>query len=269
MNAKLDNDNDGFRECMGVHGVEEMNDNGVRLASFCLANELITSNTLSRRGADIGSDHQLVSTLRHKLKTRKANIDLPPRYDIEKLRQQSSENDDYVIECRNRFTVLEMLPDEEVEMDVNIHCKKVEEIFQESANITIGEGIGARRKKWKSCETWKLIGKRRMAKLNFESLKENSPHLTLLRNEYMSLDSEVKRCCSRDKRRFIDSTTDKTEHNLNRGDGRSIRFACEGIREITGKKRNRGELPVRDIMEIFLPRNLKLELDGKNILKKH
>ena len=185
----------------------------------------------------------MVSTLR--LKTRKNKIYLPPRYDTEKLRQQSNEKDDYVLECRNRFTVLEMLPDEDIEIDVNHHCKKVEEVFQESANITLGQRSEIRRKKWISSETWKLIEKRRIAKLNFESLREDSPYLALLRTEYWSLDSEVKRCSRRDKRRFIDSTAKTTEHNLNRRDGRSIRYAYEGIREITGKKRKRSELPVR------------------------
>ena len=286
MNAKLGNDNEGFSECMGVHGMGEMNDNGVRFASFCLANELVIGSTLfelrdihkytwispcgkyrnqidhiavnrkfrnsllhvrSRRGADIGSDHQLVvSTLKLRLKARRPKIDMPPRYDIEKLRQQSSEKDDYVLECRNRFAVLEMLPDEEAEINVNYHCKKVEEIFQESASLTLGQESGIRRKKWMSCETWKLIEKRRTAKLKYESLEEDSPHITLLRAEYLSLDSEIKRCSRRDKRKFIDSTADKTEHNLNRGDGRSIRYAYEGIREITGKKRKRRELPVRN-----------------------
>ena len=142
MNAKLGNNNDGFSECMGVHGMAEMNDNGVRFASFCLANEMIIGSTLfehrdihkytwtspcgkyrnqidhiainrkyknslldvrSRRGADIGSDHQLVvSTLRLKLKTKKVNKNLPPRYDLEKIRQQSSEREDFVIECSSR-----------------------------------------------------------------------------------------------------------------------------------------------------------------------
>ena len=139
-----------------------------------------------------------------------------------------------------------MLPDEEAEINVNIHCKKVEETFQESANITLRQGRGMRRKKWISNETWELIEKRRIAKLNFESLKEDNPYLALLRTEYLSLDSEVKRCSRRDKRRFIDFTVDNTERNLNRGDGRSIRYAYEGIREITGKKRKRSELPVRN-----------------------
>ena len=127
MNAKLGNDNEGFNEYMGVHGMGEMNENGLRFASFCMANELVIGSTMfehrdihkytwispcgrhrnqidhiaintrrksslldvrTRRGADIGSDHQLVvSTLKLKLKSKKANRNLPPKYDIEKLRQ--------------------------------------------------------------------------------------------------------------------------------------------------------------------------------------
>ncbi|XP_068238462.1 craniofacial development protein 2-like [Palaemon carinicauda] len=130
VNAKLGNANDGFSECIGVHGVGKMNDNGVRFVTFCLAKELMISKKLfkhrdihkytwtspcgkhhnqidylainikykyslldirSLRGADIRSDHQLlVSTLRHNLNAKKNNVNIPPKYDIEKLRQQSS-----------------------------------------------------------------------------------------------------------------------------------------------------------------------------------
>ena len=117
MNAKLGNDNEGFNESMGVHGMGEMNENGLRFASFCMANELVIGSTIfehrdihkytwispcgrhrnqidhiainmkyktslldvkSRRGADIGSDHQLVvSTLKLKLKRKRGDSNLP------------------------------------------------------------------------------------------------------------------------------------------------------------------------------------------------
>ena len=46
MNAKLGNDNEGFNESMGVHGMGEMNENGLRFASFCMANELVIGSTM-------------------------------------------------------------------------------------------------------------------------------------------------------------------------------------------------------------------------------
>ena len=281
FNAKLGSDNEGWRECMGVHGMGEMNDNGMRLASFCLANELIIGGTLfqhknihkytwrspcgkylnqidhfainrkfksslldvrTRRGADIGSDHQLViSTLRLKLKATKAKTSLPARYDSAKLRNHSTEKESFIIECRNRFAVLDALSNE-LEMDVNAHSKEIENVFQETASSTLGRESGVRCKKWISSETWSLIKQRKNAKLKFETLDSDSPHMTICRTEYQSLDTEIKRCCRRDKRRFINSTAERMEYNLNKGDGESVRNAYKGIQEITGKKRIGSEL---------------------------
>ena len=306
MNAKLGNDNEGFNEYMGVHGMGEMNENGLRFASFCMANELVIGSTMfehrdihkytwispcgrhrnqidhiaintrrksslldvrTRRGADIGSDHQLVvSTLKLKLKSKKANRNLPPKYDIEKLCQQSNEKDDFIFECRNRFTVLQTLADlenEEAENSVNTHWKEIKDTLQESANNTLGQGRGVRRKKWLSDETWELIQRRKIAKLRFESSKEDNPYLTLLRTEYLSLNSEVRRCSRRDKRKFIDSIADKAEENLNRGGGRSTRYAYEAIREITGARKRKSELPVRDVNGNLLTKDTEIRARWK------
>ena len=285
FNAKLGSDNEGWKECMGVHGMGEMNDNGIRLASFCLANELMIGGTLfehrnihkytwrspcgkylnqidhcainkqfksslldvrTRRGADIGSDHQLViATLRLKLKAKKPKTSLPPKYNSEKLRQQSNAKENFIFECRNRFAVLDMLSDEE-EMDVNAHNKEIENIFQETANSTLGRENGHLRKKWMSDETWSLIKQRKNAKLKYESLDNDSPHMIICMTEYKSLNSEVKRSCRSDKRKFINSAVEKMECNLNKGEAESVRNAYKGIQEITGKKRKGSELPVRD-----------------------
>ena len=110
FNAIMGKSNEGFEECMGNMGLgRAMNENGVRLGSFCLANNLVVGGTLFqhldihkttwvspcgkyknqidhiavskkyrsslldvqvKRGADIGSDHQLcVSKFRIKLKS--------------------------------------------------------------------------------------------------------------------------------------------------------------------------------------------------------
>ena len=117
FNAQVGNINDGFEGVMGRHGLGTMNDNGLRLASFCAANELVVGGTLFEqldihkytwtspnglfrsqidhicinriystslnnvrvsRGADIGSDHELViSTIGLKLRGNK--IKKPPQ----------------------------------------------------------------------------------------------------------------------------------------------------------------------------------------------
>lgn len=306
LNAKLGNENEGFNENMGVHGMGEMNENGLRFASFCMANELVIGSTMfehrdihkytwtspcgryrnqidhtainkkrktslldvkSRRGADIGSDHQLVvSTLRLKLKRKKADCNLPARYDIEKLRQQSIEKEEFILECRNRFTVLQTMDDmenEEAENNVNTYWKDIKDTLRESAKNTLGQGGRERRKQWLSDETWELIQKRKTAKLRFESSESGNPNLNMIRAEYLSLNSEVRRCSKRDKRRYVDQIADKAEENLNRGGGRSTRHAYDGIREITGVKKRKSELPVRNINGNMLTKDVDIRARWK------
>ena len=99
LNAKVGEDNDGYENIIGSHGVGERNDNGERLVDFCGLNNLVVTGTIfphklinkqtwtspggktknqidhvlvsrqhrssvmdtrAMRGADIASDHQLV-----------------------------------------------------------------------------------------------------------------------------------------------------------------------------------------------------------------
>lgn len=154
FNAVLGDSNDGFQERIGRMGVgNTMSENGVRFASFCLANELVIGGTVFqlpnirttpwvspcgkyknqidhvaisrkhksslldvrvRRGADVGSDHQLVMVkLRFKLKNHKGEKARSGAYDIDLLRREEEEKEAFRLECRNRFLVLEALEEEE------------------------------------------------------------------------------------------------------------------------------------------------------------
>lgn len=46
LNAKTGNDNTGYNDVMGQHGLGQMNENGERLADFCACNKLVTGGTL-------------------------------------------------------------------------------------------------------------------------------------------------------------------------------------------------------------------------------
>ena len=99
LNAKVGEDNEGYENIIGSHGVGERNDNGERLVDFCGLNNLVVTGTIfphklihkqtwtppggktknqiddvlvsrqhqtsvmdtrAMRGADIASDHQLM-----------------------------------------------------------------------------------------------------------------------------------------------------------------------------------------------------------------
>ena len=45
LNAKVGNDNTGYEEVMGSHGLGTMNDNGERFANLCAANNFVIGGT--------------------------------------------------------------------------------------------------------------------------------------------------------------------------------------------------------------------------------
>lgn len=46
LNAKTGNDNTGYDDVMGQHGLGQMNANGERLANFCAFNKLVIGGIL-------------------------------------------------------------------------------------------------------------------------------------------------------------------------------------------------------------------------------
>lgn len=46
LNAKVGNDNTGFEQTMGKHGLDVMNDNGKRFEEFCVENRLVIGGTV-------------------------------------------------------------------------------------------------------------------------------------------------------------------------------------------------------------------------------
>ncbi|XP_066963325.1 uncharacterized protein [Macrobrachium rosenbergii] len=168
-----------------------MSENGVMFGSFCLSNDLVIGGTLflhhnlhkmalvspcgkykkqidhitvskrhrsalldvrDNRGADIGSDHKLsFAKIRLKLKSQKGKP-VVDRYDIDMLRREGEEKDEFRIQSRNRFLVLETLEDGgrsvgEMSGDVN-------EALYEAAGCMIRRRHRLRKKMWMSEETW-------------------------------------------------------------------------------------------------------------------
>ena len=102
-----------------------------------------------------------------------------------------------------------------------------------------------KRKKWISEESWNLIESRGVAKENLDKTEPNNPEYFTKRAEYWSLDSEVRRCTRRDKREYFNSVADQAEKQLNSGNAGVTRYAYEGIREITGKRKRTYGMPVK------------------------
>ena len=142
LNAKVGHDNTDFEKVMGKHGVGTMNNNGERLVDYCAMNNLVIGGTLFphrdihkvtwnspngtcknqidhlminnvwkrslldvkvRRGADVGSDHHLVTVV-IRLKLKKANVKTKTQncFDTQKLRDSGSRNA-FIVSLRNRL----------------------------------------------------------------------------------------------------------------------------------------------------------------------
>ena len=195
-----------------------------------------------KQGADIGSDHQLsISKIRFKLKSQRDENPVAHQYDIDLLRRNGNEKDEFKIECRNRFLVLE-----EEEQNVEESSGELKEVLHGAAGRTIRRRSRLRRKEWISKETWNVIRKR--AETKVKSARHNicDRDIELARAVYKSFDSEVKGLTTRDKGRSIDEEVVKTETLINKNDGHSQRLAYEGIKELNGSGRKRREMPVRD-----------------------
>ena len=294
FNAKVGNCNVGQEQVLGKHGLGTINENGVRLVSLCSANNLVIGGTMfnhknihkytwtspdgkhrnqidhvmigrkrkkslldvrTYRGADIGSDHQLVlAKIKLKLKVKKKEKPLL-RYDTKKLIDPNVK-EEFVLECRSRFTVLAMLSeDEENELElnrdeqkeiVNNRWRDVKEVYQGAANEILGRGRTVR-KKWISNETWNIIQRRKKQKIYVERIENDDDALLIESAKYWSLNSEVKRCSRRDKRMYLDSKAEEADKALNSGTGHGVSKAYAIIDEISGTKKNSKKLPIRDL----------------------
>ena len=303
FNSKMGNSNIDFEACMGNEGAgNTMNENGVRFGSFCLANNLVIGGTLFKhsdihkttwtspcgkyknqidhiaiskrhrgslldvrvkRGADIGSDHQLsVSQVKLKLKIQKSDKISRKKYDIDKLRKGGEASINFRWECRNRFMVLETL--EELEKGVDEIWNDVKETLHEAAEQTIKSGRRERRKRWISDQTWEIMQRRKKAKLKSETLRDDH-EIEIARAEYWSLHSEVRRLVKRDKRREKEQKIAETEKQINKNEGQSQRIAYKSIRELNGNVGKRKEIPVKDRQGNVLSKDIEI----KNRWKEH
>ncbi len=152
FNAKIGEDNTGYEEAMGRHGLGELSENGERFIDFCALNRLViggrifphrrihkatwvspdhtTENQIDhiciskkfrrslqdvrvRRGADVASDHHLL-TLRIKLKLKKSCTETTrrQRYNVGLLRE-TGVREEFKLMLSNRFQVLQELVNEE------------------------------------------------------------------------------------------------------------------------------------------------------------
>ena len=201
MNAKVGNSNQGYETIMGKHALGEMNDNGQRLADFCLEHDLVIGGSVfphktihketwisndgvtrnqidhicisrkfrrslldvrSYRGADADSDHQLViGKLQFKLKKIENEKNSRIKYNTDALKDEQIRNQ-FQITFRNRFEML-VNEDQSENNDINDDWDKVKKTYKDVSQ----EVLGIQKRKatpWISQNSLDLIEERRLVK---------------------------------------------------------------------------------------------------------
>ena len=225
-----------------------MNDNGDRLADFCLNNSCIIRGTIFphkdihkltgrspgrrtvnqidhliinskwRRSlqdvracceANINNDHYLiVATIKLKLRSSKRKREVCQLFDIDKLKTNVV-NKNFMLEGRNRVNALALTSDDEDEDEVEKKWRAIKDAYVEAAKKV----IGSRKKKnneWLSAETWNLIEERK--RLKEKLLTTKSPRLLeQVEAAYRAKDMEVKKSARQDKSAFIDEMAKKAK----------------------------------------------------------
>ena len=269
-NAKIGAPQEGEGGVVGRHGLgDERSENGVRFVSFCAANSLAIVSTMfphknihkytwtapngrvrnqidhvavngkfkrsvrdtrSYRGADSGSDHNLViTTVRLCLRGIVKNKSTNRRYDTAKLKIPEVKQQ-FQIKLRNRFSCLADESMEGNEPDIETRWANIKESHKKTAE----EVLGYRKKQskpWISATSWKKIDERRFCKAKVDSTRSERLKAAY-REEYQAKDKEVKKQLRRDRRNWIDQIACDAEKAAKTGNMKAV---FDATRQLCGK----------------------------------
>ena len=256
MNAKVGANNTDKELVMGKHGTGTINSNGERLTDFCSLNSYVITGTIFphkdihkftwtspdkkttnqidhvlinrkyrssvkdtrvMRGADVGSDHQLIRTqvkLKLKRQTNKSNSRM--KYDVNKLQNQETKKQ-FSLELKNRFAVLEALPGEP-------DLEQKWDNFNKAINQTAKNVLGTKKKNqkpWISGKSWKKVEERKQIKLKMENARSTRIKQQL-QSSYKTKDKEVKSSIRADKRKWVENLADDAQRAAENGQMKTV-----------------------------------------------
>lgn len=244
-NAKVGNDNTGWKSTMGKHGYGERNERGERLLEFAKLHNLFICNTRFQQkpnrkwtwespdgshhnmidfiitqqrwktsvincrtfqGADISSDHSLVLC---NIKLRLKSMTNKPRYnhrlDTNQLQDQTKRQSYQTIIENNLRNIHSIC-------NLDDHALQIEEAIKEAVQASIASRKTAK-KPWISAQTLNLAEKKRKAK----QLKHLS---TNHNNTYKDLCNEVKKSARKDKNQWIQEQCEEIQKGLQIGNNK-------------------------------------------------
>ena len=279
FNAKIGTDNTGYERVMGTHGLGEMNENGGMFLDTCAQYDFVvggsvfphknihkatwvspdhtTTNQIdhicintkfrrslldvkAKRGADVASDHHLVTAkLKLKLRRHWNNQDGRRRkYNVSFL-QDAEVKEHFKITLRNRFQALQELPEDEG-TDINTQWNE----FKEAINATCEEVLGRQKhaqQEWITAKTLKKIESRKEKKSAVNNSRTRSAKMAA-QAEYTAANKEVKKLVKQDKRNFVENLAKEAEEAA----------GCQNMKrlyDITKKlsqKQGQADRPVKD-----------------------
>ena len=301
-NAKVGEMQEGESGIVGKHGLKcERNDNGDRFVTFCASNNLAITSTMfphkdvhkytwtspdgqhrnqidhvavrsrfkrsvqdtrTHRGADVGSDHNLIITkVKLKLSSIGKKQDGTIRYEESKLRLLEVRQQ-FQIELRNRFSILQTPDQNDTDTDdhqnselsdpadrIEQKWQKIKDAYTETAMIVLGH----RKKKcqsWIGTESWRKLKERRKLKRKIDDAR--SVRLkNKARNEYREKDKEIKRSLRKDKRNWINNIAQEAEDAARQGQMKGVyeatRTLCnEGPKKVAMVKGKDGRLLTKE-----------------------
>lgn len=266
FNAQISESRNGFEETIGPFGSGKLTDNGERLLHLCLTNEMKIMNTFFKhkrihkttwtspdgetkneieyicvnkrwakctqdvrvkRGADIGSDHELLTgKIKMKLKRIGKKTVKKQKFDINKLHNHEFK-EQYAIETKNRFNALVNFESGDIEDQWNMF----KDALKESAKNSIGIKRGSKKESWISDSTWELIDERKKVKSQQiqSDCEEN-------RKKYKMLDKLVKTQTRKDKQAWLDQKTKQAQEAANMNNTRAVYQIIKELSNNTSKK---------------------------------
>ena len=278
FNAKVGEDNTGYEEVMGTHGLGEMSENGERFADTCALNKLViggsifphrrihkatwvspdhvTENQIDhicinkkfrrslqdvrvKRSADVASDHHLlIAKIKLKLKKSQKETTIQRQRYNVGLLRDMETKEKYMLQLSNKFQVLE-----ELHEDSDTTEQQWKNI-KETLTSTCEEVVGYRKhthKEWITADTLRKIEVRKQKKSAVNNSRTRTSKAKA-QEEYSEANREVKRSIKADKRSYIDRLAEEAEQAAGSG---NLKQLYDTTRKLSGKY-SKSERPVKD-----------------------
>ena len=266
LNAKVGQEVEAFGPSIGKESLhEETNDNGTRLASLALSNNLVIGGTYfqhknvhketwvspdghtrnqidhiiinrkhrnalqdirSYRGADCNTDHFLVlGRIRAKLSIKKSTPGAKRRIFDTERMKETGIKDNFQLKLTNRFSILDIVEEETEEQGVNQVWEDMFNIVREVSEQEIGFVPRERKNHWFDMECMAAIEERNRARQLVIRQQNNDAQ----RENYRLKKIETKRLLRRKKRQAFHKEIENIERNRHGG---KIRQFYQGVKSI-------------------------------------